>query len=839
MDIAVNVARPYAAGAIALWNQGWAPIPLPEQAKRMELRGWTGRDGATPTLDNIIDWVRTNAAGNIAIRLPRNVVGIDVDAYGNKVGAVTFLGLIADLGPLPATTKITSRDDDYSGIRLYRLPDGVDESQFRGGWACVDVIRFGHRYVVAPPSIHPDTGATYRAIDEASGVTRVGLPHVDELPELPDTWCQALQKEQRPTTATSSVPSPRTRSRDLCPAMSNALDRALKDLAGGGGRHDAATKHVLVLARLDEQGHSGGIDALEQFGADFRAAITPDRTGRGAEAQREWESMLTTAIQKIRNAPTPEADKGCCGAVALGQSSVTAQLAGIIPESHLPGQVTGVVDISEQNHQERPPEEQEPAGPSSWTPVNLTPYLDGTWRPPAAGGLYRTDGQGMFYGGLVHSIYGESESGKSWITQIAIANVIKDGGRATLIDFESSPGELAMRFLALGVAPDQLGAQLRYIAPEARPSLEDTAWVDLLNGPQDLVIIDGVTESLVMFGAKTESNDEVTAWFRAFPRLVAERTGAAVILVDHVAKSKDDRGRFAIGAQAKLAAVNGAAYIAEPIDVIAPGKVGHIELRVAKDRPGTIRANSGERRADRTQHAATIRIDSTVDGVTTTQVMTPDEGASVAHSARDSWRPTGLMERISKHLEASGATSGNALRKEMGGKVAHVDQALQALVDEGFVARHKGPRGAVMHQVLAEYREINDVVGEGQTTSTHLDPTSTRSKSEPVETTSTHLDPTSTRSRSETGQDDFDPADGESPLRGSPDGSRSVGAENGDEEPTSTLPQTPSKPSTSTRGRKKQKCGGCDINLDPVLAERGYHYGCEPEGHEEPSGDGR
>jgi hypothetical protein len=84
------------------------------------------------------------------------------------------------------------------------------------------------------------------------------------------------------------------------------------------------------------------------------------------------------------------------------------------------------------------------------------------------------------------------------------------------------------------------------------------------------------------------------------------------VLIDHITKNAETRGRFAIGGQAKLATIDGAAYLVEPLEALAPGRVGSLTMRVTKDRPGFIRKIAGMwRKTDRTQEAAVITIDST------------------------------------------------------------------------------------------------------------------------------------------------------------------------------------------------------------------------------------
>ena len=250
---------------------------------------------------------------------------------------------------------------------------------------------------------------------------------------------------------------------------------------------------------------------------------------------------------------------------------------------------------------------------SSWKPIALSDYYDGLFKEVKANILYRTDGKALIYAGKVHSFYGESESGKSWVAQIATAELLKADKKVIYIDFESDPQDIVKRLKSLGVSRANLLQYLTYIRPESARSVDDPYWDSILEqGSASLVIIDGVTESLTMWGGETVDNDSITKWMRAFPRTVASRSGAAVVLIDHITKNSETRGRFAIGGQAKLATIDGAAYIVEPIEVLSPGRVGSLTLRVTKDRIGDVRASAGMyRKSDRTQEAAIFTIDST------------------------------------------------------------------------------------------------------------------------------------------------------------------------------------------------------------------------------------
>jgi len=250
---------------------------------------------------------------------------------------------------------------------------------------------------------------------------------------------------------------------------------------------------------------------------------------------------------------------------------------------------------------------------SSWKPIALKDYFDGLFQAPIATILKRTDGHGLIYTGRVHSIYGESESGKSWVAQIASAECLKADKKVIYIDFESDASDVVGRMKSLGVSRANLLQYFTYIRPDGPRDSDDPYWQAILEPDSaELIIIDGVTESLTMWGGETKDNDAITRWMRIFPRTVATASGAAVVLIDHITKNAETRGRFAIGGQAKLATIDGAAYLVEPLEALAPGRTGTLTMRVTKDRPGFFRKIAGMwRKSDRTQEAAVFTIDST------------------------------------------------------------------------------------------------------------------------------------------------------------------------------------------------------------------------------------
>lgn len=316
---------------------------------------------------------------------------------------------------------------------------------------------------------------------------------------------------------------------------------------------------------------------------------------------------------------------------------------------------------------------------SSWAPQDLGAHWDGTAERPQPTMLWREDGPGLLYAGRVHSFYGESESGKSWLAQIAAAETLRAHGTVVYIDFEADAADITGRLKLLGVDRQHLN-RMRYLRPEAPRREDDPYWQELLELPANLVIIDGVTEALTMWGGETKDNDSITRWTRIFPRAIARATGAAVVTIDHVTKSADTRGRFAIGGQAKLAAIDGAAYLVEPLEALAPGTIGRLTVRVTKDRPGAVRAVAGAwRKNDRTQEAAVAVIDATRTSIEyrLERPMSDDEVADVRRSKMD--------RAIIEHVIAHPGCGFNKLDRAVTGKDVAIRAALYDLIDEGYI----------------------------------------------------------------------------------------------------------------------------------------------------------
>jgi hypothetical protein len=317
---------------------------------------------------------------------------------------------------------------------------------------------------------------------------------------------------------------------------------------------------------------------------------------------------------------------------------------------------------------------------SSWAPRDLAPVLGGVSTVEAPTILRRDDGEAMLYPGRNHSIAGESESCKSLIAQHAVAEQLRAGHDVGVIDFETDEDEWVARLLALGVDGDLIGAHLHYVRPDE--PIDARGWsaiAPVLACHPTLIIWDGVTEAMTLHGLNPYDNSDVARW-QQIPKRATRETGAAGLELDHVAKDKDTRGRWSIGAQHKMAGVY-VLYIVEVVEPFGRGRSGEVKVRVEKDRPGFIR------RYAQGKDVATFRFVSDGEDAIEVAVEPPSSSAAASVSgAEPEFRPTTLMERVSEALEVEPGLSKTRLRDAVSGKSSRAkDTAIRLLVAEGYV----------------------------------------------------------------------------------------------------------------------------------------------------------
>lgn len=310
---------PYAVAALAYAGAGWTPIPLPEKQKSPVPDNVTGSNAPYIDEAQIRKWLRRgrfdagNAnfpVGNVALRLPPNVIGIDVDLYDGKAGAETLADAEARWGDLPPTWTSTSRTDG-SGIRYYRVPEGL---KWRDVGPGVETIKWYHRYAIVWPSIHDKTGARYYWIDPdgaSTGIVSgdVEFPSVDELAVMPKKWVAGLTDGQAYTGSGDAGDIDYESAKewlelngdgDMCSTMLKTLTdytRKVREAGEDGGAHDAARDGAWALLGDAGLGHPGASEALRQLQAVFATAVA---ARRGEQWRGEWRRAVIKGVGKVR-----------------------------------------------------------------------------------------------------------------------------------------------------------------------------------------------------------------------------------------------------------------------------------------------------------------------------------------------------------------------------------------------------------------------------------------------------------------------------------------------------------------------------------------------------------
>jgi hypothetical protein len=349
------------------------------------------------------------------------------------------------------------------------------------------------------------------------------------------------------------------------------------------------------------------------------------------------------------------------------------------------------------------------ADETGWTFSDLTPVLDGTHKPaqPIVGA--RDDGIGLFYPGRVNGIQGESEAGKSWVALISCLTEINRGNHVVYMDFEDSEEGVVSRLLLIGANPRDLTQQFHYVRPGTTPTPAALkAFIARIGdlGPS-LIVVDGVTEAMVMLGLELKENTEIAKFGRMLLRPLAD-TGAAVVPLDHVVKNNESRGRYALGGVHKLNAVDGVQYMLEAVRPFGINTEGRSRLRIAKDRPAQIRRHALPGGRNPMHWFADLVIRSEGEDFADAHLYPPiqhadDPAERTAEQDKAAKEEATVREREEQVLtvlaKATEPLSKNAIEDLIGGRASVTRRALTRLVHAGRVATQQGPRSATLHRL--------------------------------------------------------------------------------------------------------------------------------------------
>ena len=323
-------------------------------------------------------------------------------------------------------------------------------------------------------------------------------------------------------------------------------------------------------------------------------------------------------------------------------------------------------------------------GRGSWQPINLS-TIEG--KPPVKPG----GAIGLLYPGRRHIFSGPPESLKTIAAGIEILNAARVGGTAILIDLEMGPWDTRDRLRELGATDAEL-ASIHYVEPETPATPEIIAGLVALE--PDLVVIDAAAGAYELQGLDDGKRADVEKFARLYVNAF-KKAGISTILIDHVVKSAENRGKFAIGSERKL----GGCDVHIGFDATKPlhrGGTGFVKVTVHKDRFGYLpRPTIGTLRlvSDPETHAITWTLEQSV-------------------TSGDEWQPTALMAKVSNFLAGQTEPVSRTVIEEakLGKGVEYVRAAIDALIAGGHVTETKGPRGGRLNQLTRPYTTPSDAV---------------------------------------------------------------------------------------------------------------------------------
>jgi hypothetical protein len=592
-------------------DRGFQPVPIKKGTKRPAVTDWPHRRYDEKSIQE--GFGDSSSIGLVLGSVSNGLVDIDIDHPLVWRLAKIFL---------PPTRMRSGRAGNPNSHYWYRVTDSVPgyrKYTLPGGETLVELRSSEGHQTLIPPSIHT-SGEVLRWEAEPWG------------------------GEDGPSEVLGAALAVRVASLALAATL-------VENWPTSGSRHDAFLALAGGMLRLGAKGvHPYWSQALPPF-IESLAEATHDKDGGGI---RIGEVMGTTEAKlqaggKVQGWTTLES-------IITEQSVEKAkrlvrEIEDIVDwRRHFPLQSTNqplLKDLPDDGGGEEAFDEDGVPVPadknplidrdSTWEPVNLEPYLAGEVVVPDPIVLRRTDGKGIFYPGRVNSMYGRSESAKSWVALYASLQEMMVGERVIYVDLEDDPAMTIKRLRAIGAGDDDIRYQFTYIRPEGphavmqrdtwgnpRPTepgyknaAEFQVALDQVN--PGLIIVDGMSVLYGFHGLNTNDvsdTDVITNWLKALTR----HGRTTVIVIDHTNKGAE-KGATPTGSQHKISMVQGSAIQVVPVDQPKPGAIGHVQLVIGKDRPGEVRKIAND---DKHPVVADVFLDSRIDDVTRVEVRVPD-----------------------------------------------------------------------------------------------------------------------------------------------------------------------------------------------------------------------
>jgi P4 family phage/plasmid primase-like protien len=301
-----NAQSPFHLAAVDYLEAGYLPIPIPVGQKYPPPQGTPNE--VVVDREQVDRWLAgeyvhsgeskvDSRPKNIGSIVPDGVVVLDIDG---EPGIETLTELEAQYGELPDTWLAYRGDPERYHLWFTCPKELVWPGKLGAG---LDIIYRHYRYVVLPPSIHPD-GSNYRWSNTSGDRFDTFFPAIVDLPKLPRQWLDAANgagyKHRERATVDSRLWLTEHGKGKMCPEISRVLSRhqrLLRKAADPGGLHDELNNGVWAITAEIQNGHRGGKDALDRFKETFFTQRN-DSGRRTEDVTGEWRRACIGAIEK-------------------------------------------------------------------------------------------------------------------------------------------------------------------------------------------------------------------------------------------------------------------------------------------------------------------------------------------------------------------------------------------------------------------------------------------------------------------------------------------------------------------------------------------------------------
>lgn len=285
------MSGPYGIGAKVYYEAGFSPLPA--KGKLLMVTGASGRHPLA-SFDRIEYWIRVYSNANIALRLPSNLIALDIDVYKQDLERLETLE--SQLGTLPDTWNSDSRGGD-GGKLIYKVPPGMKWQSSIGG---ITVIQHTHRYVMAFPSFNRVSDSRYLWYDRLGGevVPDYQIPDVEELEYLPDKWIKALEKHEAQhfyNLEPQDIELDMFNDEEPCQytqKLAEICKQKLKE-SYAASLHDTALSIIGSLMQAASNGHTGIPTVVLELGDIFRSAP------RNRDLATEWFNIVDFVLANV------------------------------------------------------------------------------------------------------------------------------------------------------------------------------------------------------------------------------------------------------------------------------------------------------------------------------------------------------------------------------------------------------------------------------------------------------------------------------------------------------------------------------------------------------------